>query len=274
MEAATGQSLEGLLSDEHLRLTTAERVAPPREKRRAAPTPGDFALPAEGYCHEWHLMEDVGSALRKAWHAPLTLLAGMALSLGEGGRVLWIGRRCWPMFQHLCAASCGATSTGGEAAEGGIAWRPGWRKRFVFLDPQTDEERFWARGEALRCPAVSCVVADASRMAVTVSRRLQLAAEAGNAVGLLARPWWEAEEPSCAATRWRVMPRASVAGERRWQVELHRCRGQQVEQDAPRRWIAEWSYQVFCGTGALHFSADVGCGSAAAQSVRQRSHGA
>jgi hypothetical protein len=55
-----------------------------------------------------------------------------------------------------------------------------------------------------------------------------------------------------------------------WQIELHRCRGQQVEQDAPRSWIAEWSYQVACGTSALHFSSDVGCGPAAPQVVAER----
>ena len=82
-------------------------------------------------------------------------------------------------------------------------------ERCVFLDPLTDAGRFRGIGQALRCRGVKAVVADGSGLTPTVSRRLQLAAEAGGAWGLLARPPWELEVPSWAATRWRVRPSIS-----------------------------------------------------------------
>jgi hypothetical protein len=220
----------------------------------------NFPRLARGQFHEWHLEERRGG--EKGWHPPLTLLTGLALAAsGERGMVLWIGRRCWPTFQHLC----------GGRREGESFSAVGTLRRFTFLDPQTDAERFWAIAEAMRCPAVRCVVADGARLSVMASRRLQLAAESGKVTGLLARPGWELEEPSYAATRWRVSPRETKKGEgSRWGVELHRCRGQQVEQDAPQRWIATWSYQVLCGKGSLHFSPDVGCGPVAAEISTER----
>ncbi len=249
-------SFSSLLGDAALGLTTGDHLAPP-PRLPAHRQASVFPKLARGQLHEWHL--DEKHPQRHRWPPPLTLLTALAMAAGDGneeqGRVLWIGRRCWPTFQHLCLE---------KPALAGLL------QRCTFLDPLSDAERFWAIAEALRCPGVRCVVADGGGMAVTVSRRLQLAAASGRALGLLARPGWELQEPSYAATRWRVKPRESVAGRPRWQVELHRCRGQQVEQDAPPRWIAEWSYQVLCGTGALHFSSDVGCGSAASQVVAKR----
>ncbi len=124
---------------------------------------------------------------------------------------------------------------------------------------------FGRLGRCCGCPGIAVVVADGSGMTAVVNRRLQLAAECGKAVGLIARPPWEIKEPTHAATRWQVSARATESESMQWDIELLRCRGRQPEQDAPRRWMARWSYGVFRGTGTFDLSADVGGRSAQTQ---------
>jgi hypothetical protein len=240
-----------------------------------------------GQTHEWFLSEAWGTPRAKGsvsrgktpWHPPLTILAHFAGEAACGERpgsprkIVWIGRNCWPTLQLLCAISAA------PAAES--------LRRSLFLDPLTDAERFWAIGQALRCPGIAAVVADGSGMNETVSRRLQLAAESGRnggggesggVLGLLARPLRERDAPSWAATRWEVRPRSSQtdgAADRAapcpaWEIERISCRGQHREQDAPHTWLAAWSYQVFRGTGALHISPGVGHRVAAAERAPRR----
>src|ERR1035437_255113 len=175
----------------------------------------DFPALATGHIHEWHPAADFSG---KTWYPPLTLLTMLALSVKSGGRVLWIGRRCWPAFQLLCALPAD------EKPQARL-------RRSMFLDPLTDAERFWAIGQGLRCAGVCCVVADGSGMPVTVSRRLQLAAETGKAVGIIARPPWEIDEPSYATTRWRVQARESHTNSPQWEIEQLRCRGRRPGQN-------------------------------------------
>ena len=130
--------------------------------------------------------------------------------------MVWIGRRCWP---HWTAE---ADALGGT----------------ILLDPPDEASRVWAVDLALRCPAIGAVVADASGFTMPVTRRLQLAAGQGGALGLLARPPWERKELSAAATRWRVEPVISDQDGPRWAVELLRCKGMQPTSHA-RRWVVE-----------------------------------
>jgi protein ImuA len=184
-------------------------------------------------------------------------------------RLVCIGRACWPSFQLLCAA----------LAKAGSPLHPrALLARTLFLDPLTDQERFWAIGQALRCPGVAVVLADASKLDLNTSRRLQLAAEAGNhhaqgPLALLARPAQELDTPSWAATRWSVRSQLHLSAHpknnepaHRWLLELKTCRGQlaggRPAQEAPRYWNVDFTYQVFRGTGALHLSAGLGRGTA------------
>jgi hypothetical protein len=84
--------------------------------------------------------------------------------------------------------------------------------------------RLWAIDLALRCPGVDVVVADASGLDMAATRRLQLSAEAGGALGLLARPEEELTELSAAATRWLVREQPSPGSNPRWQIQLLRCK--------------------------------------------------
>ena len=96
--------------------------------------------------------------------------------------------------------------------------------------------------DALRHPGVAGVVCELEgRLGLTVSRRLQLAAEGSKALGLLLRRSRRFDgpalaQPSAAATRWRIgaapsPPALADASDvpglprPRWKLELLRCRG-------------------------------------------------
>jgi protein ImuA len=124
----------------------------------------------------------------------------------------------------------------------------------------------WAMEEALRCPELAGVVGEVGQLDRTAARRLQLAAEAGQVMGLtlLRRrvvPRGR-QDPSAAVTRWRVGARpARRGGERagdgavsgggfvpgdspvpgggraRWHLELVRARG-----GHPADFEVEWDH--------------------------------
>lgn len=91
--------------------------------------------------------------------------------------------------------------------------------------------------EALRCAGFSVVIGEASRLSLSASRRLQLAAERSGVMSLVIRRWRhhkgavEFNLPTAAQTRWQVSARPSTPlpvpgiGRARWSLELLRCRG-------------------------------------------------
>jgi hypothetical protein len=191
---------------------------------------------ARGVLHEW-----CGAAAgpRARWTPPLILLAhlaGRALAAAEepgsaGGaepprHVPWIGRAVWPY--PVLLARPGAAAGAGEA--GALV------ERSLCVDPPDAARRLWALALALRSPSVAAVVGDARGLDLTATRRLQLAAEAGGALALLARPPQEERRLSAAATRWRVrlVPTCGSAPRfPRWSVELLRVKGIQELRGAP-----------------------------------------
>jgi protein ImuA len=168
-----------------------------------------------GAVHEW--FGTVHAA--HGWTPPLSVLLHLALRSLEAapGCVVWIGRRCWPYPRVLSSAG---------------------RRRSIFVDPPDGASRLWAIDLAARCPGVTAVVADGSGLDMAATRRLQLAAEAGSALVLCARPPDEADRLSAAATRWRVRCAPSPGKAPRWIVELLRCKGVQPESEVPR--TVEW----------------------------------
>lgn len=90
--------------------------------------------------------------------------------------------------------------------------------------------------EGLRHGSLGAVVAETAHLSMTASRRLQLAAEGSDTVGLAVRRWRRQTEtgdfgqPTASVTRWRVsvLPSAPLPvpglGRARWLVELIRCR--------------------------------------------------
>jgi hypothetical protein len=130
----------------------------------------------------------------------------------------------------------------------------------LFLAPAGHDERVWAADLALRCCGVLAVVMDGSRLTMSESRRLQLAAGVGGGIGLVARPWWERGELSAARTRWVVRSVPSESLEARWTVELLRCKGvQPTAVESSRRVLVRRDHE----TGVVGLAAELVGGSGA-----------
>lgn len=193
--------------------------------RRATETLGGVLSP--GALHEWFASGSADRRDRRQWSVPLTAVIGVALGVvdAHSKRVcVWIGRRCWPYPPAIGKVS------------------PALLSHCLFVDPTGHEDRVWATELALRSDDVALVVADASRLNLNESRRLQLAAEAGGALGMLLRPPWEMNEFSVARTRWRVSPAVSIDADQQWKVELLRCKGLRPMTGEARLWSVRRSH--------------------------------
>lgn len=149
-------------------------------------------------------------------------LAGRAVeSDPEGrGRLIWVGPAVWGYPPALVQAGGWRGSGGGQRPDG-----LSLVERSLFVRARGAADRLWAADVALRSGGASAVIADGSGFDLASTRRLQLAAEAGGGVCLLARPSWERAVLSAASTRWMVRWEASPTNSRRWGVELLRCKG-------------------------------------------------
>jgi hypothetical protein len=111
-------------------------------------------------------------------------------------------------------------------------------ERLIVVRPKTIRDELWAAVQSLRSPVVAAVWAKFERLESRAFRRLQLAAEAGRAVGVLLRPATARGQPTWATVRLEVSPlsvvrnplhlnqgqRAANHG-RLTQVRLVHCRG-------------------------------------------------
>jgi len=108
--------------------------------------------------------------------------------------------------------------------------------RVIYVEAHDEKSVLACFEEGLRHGGLGCVVAEVSRLSMTASRRLQLAAEASGTMGLALRRWRRQTEaadfgqPTAASTRWRVSALPSTplpvpgVGRHRWLVELIRAR--------------------------------------------------
>jgi protein ImuA len=111
----------------------------------------------------------------------------------------------------------------------GLDWR-----RLVLVRAKNGREALWAMEEALRSGAVAGTVAESDRLDLVMSRRLQLAAEAGRGAGIVLRPGPPDLAPNAALTRWHAEPLPGAEG-LGWRLSLWRCRG-----GAPGHWKVVW----------------------------------
>jgi hypothetical protein len=186
--------------------------------------------------HEWF------GELRggRDWRPPLALLVHLARRAwcSDDARrwTFWVGRGVWPYPQalargHALVPAGGLLAAAPDPAPDGALFL----EHAVFVDPPDDGSRLWAIDLALRCPSVAAVVADGDGFAMAATRRLQLAAEAGRALALLARAPWEVATRSAASTRWRVSARVAPGSSApRVQVELLHAKGRALERLARR----------------------------------------
>jgi protein ImuA len=138
--------------------------------------------------------------------------------------------------------------------------------RVIYVEAGDERTALACSEEGLRHGGLSGVVAEAARLSMTASRRLQLAAETSGTIGIVVRRWRRATEtrdfgqPTAAVTRWRVtaLPSTSLPvpgiGRARWLVELIRSRAGEC---------AEFELEACDATGRLALPADLADRSAA-----------
>jgi protein ImuA len=148
---------------------------------------------------------------------------------GTGTAVVWIA-------DDLSLAENGAPY-GPGIDEAGIA-----PERLITVAAARGREMLWAMEEALRCRAAGVVIGEirARGVDVVATRRLSLAAAAGNTLALLLRTAPD-EEPSAAVTRWIVgaapsLPSSHGVGPPRLAARLVRNRRGHLG-----AWSVEWS---------------------------------
>ena len=182
-------------------------------------------------------------------------VTGGGLELGAVHEVLAADIGAGTGFAALLAARASAASPDDVGTVLWISEEPdlfpaglvrfGLRPGSLVVARGTERDVLWAAEEALRSPAVAAVVLEAKRMDLTVSRRLQLAAEANAVLGLVLRRDETDTEPSSLRTRWRVWARpgngysAHDLGLPVWRLELLKARG-----TAPRSWELMWDEQA------------------------------
>jgi protein ImuA len=144
-------------------------------------------------------------------------------------------------------------------------------RRLVVARCASRQDMLWAMEEGLRDPALAVVVGEPDRaVALTASRRLQLAAETGGATGLVLRRGAEdgALAPSAVFSRWQAdsLPALGVPGApangARWRLALLRCRGD-IQGTGSRVWTVDWrdaTRDLTLVSGAGHRPAAAGAG--------------
>jgi len=118
--------------------------------------------------------------------------------------------------------------------------------RVIFVETHRDADVLPLIEEGLHEKGLGAVVGEVTKLGLTASRRLQLAAEASGVTALVIRRWWTVAQkdltqlPTAALTRWHITPAVSESlpadglGRARWQIDLMRCRGAE-----PCSWIVE-----------------------------------
>jgi protein ImuA len=174
--------------------------------------------------------------------AATSAMAAMARRfLGRGGALVW-------------CRNARLTGELGELYGPGLARFGLEPARLIVAQARDEGEVLWAFEEALRCRGVACAVAEIGKLDLALSRRLQLAVEAGGGAGLILRP--EPDPlPNAALTRWRAEPLLAPDGIF-WRLVLWRARGA-----APGVWTVRWDEQTL----SFALAAGMASGAAAAQ---------
>jgi protein ImuA len=123
--------------------------------------------------------------------------------------------------------------------------------RFVFVDLKKEEDVLWAMDEALKCEALSAVVAEMQNLGFTESRRLQLAVERSRVTGFVLRSNPRKINTTACVSRWKITSLASEPidglpgiGFPQWKVELLR-----IKNGKPGSWEIRWEDGKFQSIG-------------------------
>jgi len=187
---------------------------------------------ARAAVHEISALCEVHSAAasRFAW-----ALAGILLGQSRDKAAIWIAQDLW-LFEN-------GDLYGPGLVDAGIA-----PERLITVAAPRRREVLWAMEEALRCRAAGVVIGELGMQSLdqAATRRLSLAAAAGNTLGLILRAAPD-EAPCACATRWIIgaAPSATFPGNQekfrgigppRLCVHLVRNR-----RGHPGAWLVEWN---------------------------------
>jgi protein ImuA len=132
--------------------------------------------------------------------------------------------------------------------------------RVIYAEAGDEQTVLACLEEGLRHAGLAGVVGEVSRLSMTASRRLQLAAEGSGVTALAIRRWRNAAaaadfgQPTAAVSRWRVTAAPSSplpvpgVGRARWFVELIRSRAGEC---------ADWELEACDAQGCLALPADL-----------------
>ena len=119
--------------------------------------------------------------------------------------------------------------------------------QLIFIHLRNQKEINWTIEEALKCEGLAAVVGELSFVDLTMSRRLQLAAEQSRVTGFLLRHQPKQINTSAFTCRWQIQSLQSETadglpgiGFPRWQVELLKVRN-----GKPGSWQLEWISRKF-----------------------------
>lgn len=197
-------------------------------------------------------LHEVAGGGNGAVHAAAAAWFAAGIAARSGGTVLWCVSR-----QDLFAA---ALEQAGLPPD-----------RVIHVETGNEKNVLACFEEGLRHNGLTAVVAEIRRLSLTHSRRLQLAAENGGAIGIAIRRWRQAGaadfgQATAAATRWRVTALPQVPSRipglarARWRAELIRCRGGES---------ADFELEACDAQGRVHIPAGLAHGQAGANLSRR-----
>jgi protein ImuA len=112
----------------------------------------------------------------------------------------------------------------------------------IFIYLKKSSEILWATETAMKCEALSAVIADIPHLDFIASRRLQLAVEKSKVTGFILRQTNHKITPTACVSRWKIQAVASVSidalpgvGFPKWHVQLLKIRNGKTGQ-----WNVEW----------------------------------
>ncbi|MEA2898173.1 MAG: protein ImuA [Bradyrhizobium sp.] len=228
-----------------------ERVAAPSRPRAVLPfgiASVDTVLPSAGLA--LGAVHELCGGGPDAWRASLSTLFAAGILARLKGPVLWC-LHSRDLFAPALAR---------------VGLHP---DRVIYCETWKDSEVLPAMEDGLRYRGLAGVVGELTRLPLSQSRRLQLAAESSGVVALvLRRSGMDRDEPNAAFSRWRIKPAQSPndgdlgMGRARWTVELMRCRGAESH---------SWVLEACDAKGRLALPADLSDGSGAAEEYRRAS---
>ena len=150
-------------------------------------------------------------------------------------------------------------------------------ERVIYAEAGDEKGVLAVLEDALRYGGLAAVVGEVGGLAMTASRRLQLAAEEGGTTAFAVRRWRTPSaaadygQPTASVSRWRVsaLPGtrevvAGLMGRPRWLVEMMRCRGAQA---------CEWELEACDEAGHLALPAELADESLAQEPGERRAAG-